>query len=197
MTIARPQGSATEAIADVRDWVDKQLPEGGLKTHLQGHLARAGEDLSEFQTAIAEWYERHMAAVSQWYRKQTRWFLFIAGLILAASLNLDGVHAATTLYRDEAVREAVVAEAVALEGVACSSEADDSQSLADCLHANIDGSVTLPIGWDNAEAPDATGWLIRLLGWGSVAAAATLGAPFWFDLLRRALDVKRQHGART
>ena len=48
-----------------------------------------------------------MATASAWYRKQTRWFLFLAGIVLAGALNVDAVHAATTLYRDDQARAAV------------------------------------------------------------------------------------------
>ena len=46
--------------------------------------------------------------------------------------------------------------------------------------------MNLPIGWSDLNG-SAGAWAMRILGWVLVAGAVTLGAPFWFDLLRRAL----------
>ena len=62
-----------------------------------------------------------MAAASAWYRKQTRWFLFLAGIVLAGALNVDALHAATTLYRDDQARAAVVSLAERVSEVTCTS----------------------------------------------------------------------------
>ena len=52
-------------------------------------------------------------------------------------------------------------------------------------------TVQLPIGW-GAASPTATGTGVAVvaLGWLMTALAATLGAPFWFDVLKKVIEVR-------
>ena len=55
------------------------------------------------------------------------------------------------------------------------------------LHAATEaiGNLALPIGWVNGGFGPTT-----VLGWFITALAATLGAPFWFDLLNRFVNIR-------
>ena len=221
------------------------LPED-VQSKLGDIVAEAGGDFERIRSGIEAWFERHMAAASEWYRKQTRWFLFLAGAILAIALNVDAVHAATTLYRDKDARAAVVQVAEKIGETMCPA-ADESKSDAskrapdkqgdatdpggsapatplanvansvaatdvsvpdnttataggkeidlDCVQKTVGGSIPLPVGWANVDYGPAA-WAIRFLGWLIVAGAVTLGAPFWFDLLGRALAARRTRGTK-
>jgi hypothetical protein len=51
----------------------------------------------------------------------------------------------------------------------------------------------LPIGWINKNNYPHSGWwgwLMKCIGWTLTIAAVTLGAPFWFDLLNRIVNVR-------
>jgi hypothetical protein len=54
--------------------------------------------------------------------------------------------------------------------------------------------VAVPIGWADLDTSRGA-WAIRILGWLIVGAAATLGGPFWWDLLGRALKYRRESNA--
>lgn len=57
-------------------------------------------------------------------------------------------------------------------------------------------SSTLGLGWDNI--PKLSGfdklkdWSKRILGWIITAIALSMGAPFWFDLLRKVINIKNE-----
>jgi hypothetical protein len=61
-------------------------------------------------------------------------------------------------------------------------------------------SLGLPIGWSHVRLSSAgkpaTGWdvlkfiVISLLGWLMTGVAATLGAPFWFDVLNKVMVIR-------
>lgn len=174
-----------------------------LQTKLGAVLAEAGDSFVEVRTSVENWFDRNMTASSQWYRRQTRWFLFIAGFALACTLNIDAVQATATLYRDRDARSSLVAEAQQIFDAECigtqpppgpeSATADQGdqrakQELA-CLRDGVDGAIRLPIGWTDTNWHGTTK-LSRPLGWLAVAAGVTLGAPFWFDLLGRALKFR-------
>lgn len=180
-----------------------------LRTKLTAVIEAAGTSFIDMRVGIENWFDRHMEAGSAWYRKQTRWFLFVAGLALAASFNIDTIHAATTLYRDHDARAAVVGIAEKVGEASCPAKktSGDTNATAavpatssgldlECVRGTVGGAVALPIGWDNFDG-HAGAWTLRILGWLIVAGAVTLGSPFWFDLLRRALNVRRTQGGAT
>jgi hypothetical protein len=55
----------------------------------------------------------------------------------------------------------------------------------------------LPIGWSPTTHPPLSAdyswpWLIKVAGWLLTALALSLGAPFWFDLLNKLVNMR--HG---
>lgn len=183
-----PGGNIDADVVKLKAAVER-LP-GPVRTTVGSVLAEAGDRFVDARDAIADWYETHMGAVSTWYRRQTRYFLFAAGLAIAIVGNIDAVVTARTLYRDEAVREAVVAQAEAITQAEC-SEQEGSEAQLDCLRDEVGGTVGLPIGWSDLDG-SLGAWGLRILGWVVVAGAVTLGAPFWFDLLGRALAHRKR-----
>ncbi len=167
----------------------EQVPHD-MRVKLLAVVDEAGEGIVSIRHGIEQWYERSMAAASSWYRKQTRWFLFLAGLVMAVLLNVDAIGAARTWYRDDTARESVVALAFQVNDVACGDPDADGETIAapdlDCVRDSVGESIVLPIGWDDVDT-SADAWVLRALGWLFVAGAVTVGAPFWFDLLGRAL----------
>lgn len=101
------------------------------------------------------------------------------------------------LYRNDAVRSVLVARAT--EAV----KLPEAPGYAAAME-ELDG-LQLPIGWQGylrpksglVAEPQVTAWRQRLLdllsyipGWLMTAFAATLGAPFWFDLLKKVLMLR-------
>lgn len=206
--------TGTPTTAEVVKMLD--VVPGDLRTKLLAVARDVGSDFTDIRVGVEDWYDRNMAAASSWYRKQTRWFLFLAGLVMAVSLNVDAVHAATTLYQDESVRDGLVAVADEVSAIECdgasapaattpsgtdplvsddpSSDVTTTRIDLDCFRAQLGDGVAFPVGWDDVDTSFG-GWVLRGLGWLFVATAITLGAPFWFDLLGRALA--RKHGNRV
>jgi hypothetical protein len=67
------------------------------------------------------------------------------------------------------------------------------------LQKTSDTLYKLPIGWgDEARAvwkwqkwnTNWSAWLLAILGWVITGLAASLGAPFWFDLLGKAINMR-------
>ena len=179
----RPNGNVEANLANLKAEVAK-LP-AAISKPVGALLAEAGDDFLGARKRIQDWYDAHMQAVSVWYRRQTRYFLFAAGLAIAVVGNVDAIGATSILYRDELVRESVLAQAVIVGQTECDDEEGGGVQV-DCLRDELGGAVNLPIGWSDLDGSPSA-WATRILGWVLVAGAVTLGAPFWFDLLRRAL----------
>lgn len=151
-------------------------------------------DLNRARANIEAWYDSVMDRVSGWYKRTTHWILFSIALVLAVGLNIDTLAIADYLYRQDAAREAIVALA------ADATNGDDAAAGFTYREAAKQlQSLGLPIGWSETwqrgAGPDLWyesigGVAARVLGWLVTAFAATLGAPFWFDLLNKIMVIR-------
>ncbi len=138
-------------------------------------------------------FHEAMDRLSSAYQRRTKAWLFLVGLLIAVCGNVSVYHIAQTLWSDDTAREAVV-EAAANIGEEEGLEPEELNSIGAAVEELQDAS--LPVGWTD-EAKDAwggRGWdefdlgrLGLLFSWVATAALVTLGAPFWFDLLTKAV----------
>jgi hypothetical protein len=175
-------------IEGIRQNVDK-LPNGQIKRVVLTALDAAQGNLDKLQANLEAWYDSAMDRVSGLYKRSTHWILFAIGLFVAASMNVDTLEITHHLYRDESARAAVVAAAGKISP-------DVTEKVAKATISSLD----LPIGWPEGKNP----WVppswspsaIRdalwehFLGWLLTAFAATLGAPFWFDVLNKVMVIR-------
>jgi hypothetical protein len=156
-------------------------------------LDSAEGDLQKVQANIEAWYEAAMERVSGWYKRSTQVFLFFIGLGVAVTLNINTITIADYLYRDNAARSAMVARAEA-------AVADQNYPRTYPAIQTELQSLKLPIGWesglpplrngDGTPRPNTVDWIWLIGGLLVTALAATLGAPFWFDLLNKVMVIR-------
>ncbi|WP_428374486.1 hypothetical protein [Lichenicoccus sp.] len=155
------------------------LPDDRLRRVLQTLLRQASGDLGLFQGAMAAWFDGSMLRLSGWYRRRAQLIAFVAAFAVAAILNADVLHVTAEVWQ----RPALVNLLGASLGDA--SLGGDAVTLQNAL-ARLERSSL--IGWTDWATDPRNGWpgvLTMLSGWGVAAAAALVGAPFWFDTLQR------------
>jgi hypothetical protein len=163
----------------------RQLQSPPVQRVLLTAIDCAEGDLQKAQAYIEAWYDSAMDRVSGWYKRSTQWILLIIGLVLAILLNVNTMTIVKHLYIDKAARQALVARAQAVVNDPNSASKNYSDIKSEL------NSLPLPIGWSPQQRPtnwkegaeSATGWLLT-------AVAASLGAPFWFDLLNKVMVVR-------
>jgi hypothetical protein len=174
--------SAPLSVASIRANV-LAIQNPAVQRVLLGAVDTAQGDIERVRTAIEDWYNTAMDRVSGWYKRSTHFVILLIALIVAAAFNVDTVQIARSLYEDKALRDAVVAQASAVSEAGAANFAS-YESATEAL----DG-LGLPIGWTQAArdeiAADSWGLLMLVPGWLLTAFAASLGAPFWFDLLSK------------
>ena len=151
-------------------------------------------DLNRAQAHLEAWFDSAMDRVSGAYKRATQLVIFLIGLGVAVVLNVDTISIVDFLYSNDAARAAVVAHAERL----ATDPADTQLSESDVRGlVTLGESVGLPLGWtwqewENKTAEDTwlTSWATALLGWLLTAFAATLGAPFWFDVLNKVMVIR-------
>jgi hypothetical protein len=169
----------------------KALPdESPIKKPLLAVAAEAGTELDKLRDGIGQWFDARMSSLSAIYRKKTKWAMLIIGLTVAIALNVDALGAASQLYRDQALRTAVADQAVKVAGTDCELKTGSERET--CIKEaveGVDGSIKLPVGWQDGFPAHVE--FLQILGWLITSVALAQGAPFWFDLLRKAGSLRR------
>lgn len=162
----------------------ESLPESRIRSMLGALAEEAGDDLERFRTGVAAWFDDMMDRTSGIFKRKMKGLSLIVAGVLVVAVNADSVQVAEALWEDQMLRTQI-AEA-ATELVEDTGLVDD---LVDVKFINAE-LRPLPIGWDFDAPPWSTdwyrsfsGWIIKLFGLLFTAAAVSLGAPLWFDLL--------------
>jgi hypothetical protein len=174
------------------------LPHGDIRDVLLTNMTAAEGDLTRFRDHIARWFDTYMDRIGGLYKRRLKVVTILVGFLLALLINADSISVAGTLWKDDALRQqiAVIGSQVAAQQQACSSDQKD------CVPALPPNEIAgylerFPIGWPSNfwHTISVSGWVIKLLGIVFTALALSLGAPFWFDLLSRFVNI-RGNGAK-
>ncbi len=136
----------------------------------------------EYRGNVESWFDSTMSQATLLYRKQASLIALVLGIGLAMFFNVDSVDIVNQLWRDPTLRQTIVAQAENIDP-------EDSASIADTKERLK--ALSLPVGWNQQKIPqDSRTWAIKGLGIFLTGAAASLGSPFWFDILNRMLGLK-------
>ena len=151
----------------------------------------AGNDVGKVRENIERWYDSAMERVSGWYKRYAQVIILVLGFVVAGVMNADSLSITRALSTDDALRSSLVAQAqeyakADASGAAISATAQKKLAEADARLRKL----RLPLGWSADLDYGALGWLSRVAGWLLTAAAVSLGAPFWFDLLNKFMNAR-------
>lgn len=192
-----PQQQLIEGIQKIKE----VNPETGK--YLELLYNDAGGKIEDFQKAAESWFNETMDRASGWYKKQTQKITLLVAFIVALSFNVDTIGIVKNLSVNPKLATQVVEMADKFAKVnktngeiISKSEADEqirtSLSNAQRLVAkNSDiqnANSILGLGWnDNKDSDDI---FCSVLGCMLTALAISLGAPFWFDLLSKLMQLR-------
>lgn len=172
-----------------------------LSREAERHLLPGQEPMSVFQFLAGQWFDSMMERTTGWYKRMNQLWNFGVGLVLAVACNLNVIEMTRVLSKDEAVRSSLVQQAAA----AVVQRSSPDQRNVDLLQARKDLEEVMrqfsddgfPVGWNAATARTwQWNWSVipiffeSLLGWLMAAAAAALGAQFWFDLMKKIINMR-------
>ncbi|WP_419730640.1 hypothetical protein [Lichenicola sp.] len=156
------------------------LPAGDLKTTLTTFVHDAGGDLDRLRSSIETWFDDAMDRLSGIYKRFSQYVMLVIGSLLAVALNVDGLHLARLLWDLPVSRAALVASA---NDVAAHASTADPASQLQATFSALQNQP-LPFGWHGAIGAQT------IVGWIVTALAVSLGAPFWFGLLKNLTDLR-------
>jgi hypothetical protein len=188
MDIAAPSPAIAPARnADIDTWKNEFESAAALK--------RGGPlDPQELQKEIAAAFDATMERVSGWFTRRMQALSFVWAVVLVIALNADAVQFFTQLQSDPSTRQSLVATEI--------DEGADPD--VNALISNLE-KAGIQFGWVSPGASDgdtntvedrrarpetAAAWTMKVLGLSITILAVTLGAPFWFDLLKHVVQFR-------
>ena len=181
-----------------------------LKTQLEAVIHSASDSMESVTQAVSNWADRSLTMLGEHYKRNMQILSFIVSLFVAGILNIDTLALVDRLYTDKELRTTVAEFAIRVgeqersgDIQACLAKSSaarkqdekckDLLGLVDAIQSKNKSLGQLPIGWP-ATVTDYTPKPFQLVGWVLTALATSLGAPFWFDLLTKLVNVR--HGMR-
>lgn len=191
-----------EGYDKLKDRID-QLPDDDLRNVLNQLLREANNELDVFKLEVQNWYNNVMDRASGWYKRFTQQILIGVGLTIAFIFNADTIAIYNRLESNPGTLSEIVEMAESyvntrenVDGLGAGTDRSFQENVArlDALIGNEIESVRSPLGlgWSDVDFStyNVYDYLLKFLGFLLTALAVSLGAPFWFDLLRKFVNIR-------
>ena len=156
------------------------------------------EGITLLRREIENSFDSSMERAGGVYKRNAKGVAIIIGITLAITTNADTFHIINRLSKDSLLREIIINQAVKV------APQDSNPSDINKIDPNeILKEVELPIGWTSANVQqqiNSTKYRVNglpvfsvlsmIAGWFVSGIAIAMGAPFWFDLLGKVMNVK-------
>jgi hypothetical protein len=181
-------GEGTVKSIDEAQTAVHNLPEDSeLRKVLLILIDEAENDFRMLQENVETLFNNSMNRVSGWYKSKAQTITFFVALVIACVSNADTIQITRSLANDPALRDALVAQAqeYAKQDVPPTAGVDETiRGMKD---------LGVPLGWKGP--PD--NWLEKIVGLLLSTLAMTFGAPFWFDLLKKVVNIRSSGSLRA
>lgn len=187
------------------------------KELIRNYIRQAKGDTAKFRELLEGWFDRVMDSASGWYKRNVAAISLILAVVIVVAANIDTFAIARALQGSDTLRAKMleIAATLAIEGAAsapgataaptaapcppatpkptqqCGQDAGKSQRQLEALKREFENmqQAGLPLGWDGRKLTFSE-WLIKIVGLLITICAASLGAPFWFDMLSKVTNIR-------
>ena len=162
----------------------------------------AQSQVEQFSCEIETWYNRGMERATGVYRRNAKAVALIIGVATAVAVNADSFHIASRLAQDPVLRNSVTQVA---DQLVTESSGDLNQDLAK-VRESVDQALTdipFPLGYNEVvvqqQLAAEQNWPLpvvqrRFLGWLVSGFAISMGSTFWFNVLKKIVDIRNTGG---
>ena len=170
---------------------------------------------AKVQNGLAVWFDDVMDRSSGDYKRRASKWALVLGTLMAFLLNVDSIEIATRMWQEPTLRQVIVAQAQNVPGTESQGSLDEYIEEVNQLGIPVGwttvepqpgqecgwmpGEPVYPAIWSNngcnillnlPRMDDGWGWLMKFFGLLISGIAAAQGAPFWFDLLKKVLNMR-------
>jgi hypothetical protein len=170
----------------------------GAEAPLKAGFDQLGTEAAAVKTALGKWFDDSMARASGAYKRRSQLIVLAVAAVLVGALNADTVSISRALWTRPELRTAIAESAsrYVAQGMPepTASTADFQTALTATNQRLIDTTdrlygMGLPFGW-TAMPTEVEAWVSKLIGLLLTVLACSLGAPFWFDLLGKLVNIR-------
>ncbi len=202
-----------KSIEDITLKIETLFPDTNSETRrlLLSLVTRSGSSIDCFKEELESWYNEVMNRASGWYQRKIKYVLIVLGFAISITFNADTFKIADALAKDKVMTEAILQQAIAFANnpnvqAKDRPKADDvpkDDSLYQTRLTQINEDMQLIVkelnsfvgmGWKEDTLKEMTSSPEQiaktLLGWFITAIAISFGAPFWFDLLKKLVNIR-------
>lgn len=144
------------------------IQDSQIKILLKGIYGRSAGQLENVHTEVAAWFDAGMDRLSGNYKRKSQLYCFLIALVIAVLFNVDTFHLFSTLWHHPTIAAGITATGLPAE-------------------VSWDKFMSLPIGWSDSKCSISGS---QIAGWLVTASATLFGAPFWFDLLQKLVNLR-------
>lgn len=186
-----PEGQTATALDQVRASMVDKLPSNQGSAAVLKIIDNANGDMKQARLGAEQWFNASMDRLSGEYKRRMQAVTLAVSLVLVSLLGADTLSIANALYQEPALRAAVTGAAQAAPSSQAQVSAGSQPGSVSPLQQSVDllSKTGLPIGW-NAFPSDIAAWIRKVLGLLITTLAVSLGAPFWFDLLKNLANLR-------
>lgn len=186
---------------DLKARIDN-LPDGASKKLAQFLYKQSGGDVVEFKKKLEEWFNEVMDRASGAYKRHSQRWLVGVGLVLAVLFNADVINVYHNLSVNATLRNMVADAATTFVNTQPAPTAPNldnpnmaaaQEKMGQLVNENI-GALESPLGlgWDTVKSSEMNSkwWLYKIIGWLTTALGLSLGATFWFEMLKKLVNLR-------
>lgn len=158
----------------------------------------ARDDVQQFGRELEKWFDRGMERATGVYKRNAKAVALLIGIATAVSINADSFHIATRLAVDPILRSSITQTADQLVADSPGDFNEELEQIQVAVNQALD-DIPFPLGYGEvvvqqqlaAEESWPIPWVPRrLLGWLISGFAISMGSTFWFNVLKKVVNVR-------
>lgn len=193
----------SDSLTEIEEKIEQSPFSENTKSHLRFLIKKSGGDIANFKQEIIHWFDECMERANTWYSRRVQYILLVLGLVIAIAVNGDTLRMIDKLNNDETLRKELVQSAS--EYVKNNPEIKNLPKDSLNMQVKIEQEYNKLLseshnllGCENSKAEHTEGnvkkdiqnTLLRIVGFLLTAVAISLGSNFWFDLLKKLLNIR-------
>ena len=171
-----------------------------LKILLETFVKSSANNYEKLIKNVETWYNEYMDRVTGWFKVRSQKRMILLAIPMAIVLNLNFFEIGKKLFTDKASTAVLVNMAEQWKPAFTDTIRSKEQFIrADSLKRAIMDSLqkaNVPMGWTdenrskflNQSLEDK---IFTFLGWLAMALTMVMGAPFWYDLLNKLVNMRK------
>lgn len=170
-----------QLVPNASEIINNKITNIQLKNTLLAMLKDSGNNLEKLHQNLESWFNHSMDRLSGAYKRKIQFYGLLVAAIVVVICNIDTIQIIDYLSKSSYTHAITTT---------VTSNFNENKELNE--QVNLLMSMGLPIGWTNPHSfpKGDLACFNRILGWFISTIAISLGAPFWFDVLKNLTNVR-------